>query len=465
MESDLFMVQKDEGSGTNIQKEMESFLAIKNVDELYKDIPSSVLLKKPLDIKGPLSERDLSLYLDEVLSMNKKVVSFLGGGTQNHYIPALVKEVITKPELLNSYTPYQPEVAQGMLQGIFEYQSLISELTKLNVTNASMYDFATAIAEALLMSARLKKKQKKVLITSSIHPDRLSVVKNYLDGPNISFEFVDYDKKTGEVDIADLKEKMTEDIAAFYFENPNSFGVIESNAEEICKIVHEVDGIAITGVDPISLGILKAPGDYGADIAVGEGQGLGIPVSFGGPHFGFFSINYNTKMIRQMPGRLVGMTKTQDGKQRAYVLTLSTREQHIRREKATSNICTNQSILAFGAGVYLSLLGADGLKCTAEYCLSAANYLSSKINELSNFESPVFEGAHYNEFTVRLKKGDVKTLAKKLLKKGIAGGYPLTQCHPELGETATFCVTEMHTMDEINQLLDALKEINEEFGG
>jgi len=465
MESDLFMAQKNEGSVTNIQKEMESYLEIKNVEELYKDIPFSVLLKQPLDIPGPLSERDLSLYLDEVLSMNKKVISFLGGGTQNHYIPALVREVTTKPELLNAYTPYQPEVSQGMLQGIFEYQSLVSELTKLNVTNASMYDFATAIAEALLMSVRLKKKRQKVLITSSIHPDRLSVVKNYLDGPNITFEFVKFDKKTGEVDVTDLKEKMTEEIAAFYFENPNAFGVIESNAEEICKIVHEVEGLAIAGVDPISLGLLKAPGDYGVDIAVGEGQGLGVPVGFGGPHFGIFSINYDSKMIRQMPGRLVGMTKTNDGKQRAYVLTLSTREQHIRRERATSNICTNQSILAFGAGVYLSLLGPDGLKCTAEYCITAANYLSSKINELSNFESPVFTGAHYNEFTVRVMKGTIADVAEKLLKKDIVGGYSLTKCQPELGETATFCVTEMHTMDEINQLLDALKEINKGLGG
>ena len=464
MESDLFMVKNNEGSAKDIQKEMESYLGIKSVDDLYKDIPSSVLFKRSLDMLGPMSERDLSIYIDSILATNKEVIPFLGGGAQNHYVPALVREVITKPELQNAYTPYQPEVSQGMLQGIFEYQSLVSELLEMNVTNASMYDWATAIAEALLMSVRLLKR-KKVLITSSVHPDRISVVNSYLDGPKIEYDFVKIDEKTGQIDLADLKEKLTEDIAAFYFENPNCFGVIETKAAEICELVHQVDAKAIVGVDPISLGLLKPPGKYGADIAVGEGQGLGIPVAFGGPHFGFFSINYDLKTIRQMPGRLVGMTKTKDGKKRAFVLTLSTREQHIRRERATSNICTNQSILAFGAGVYLSLLGAEGIKCTAEYCLTAARYLSEKINALKNFESPIFSSDHYNEFTVRVKKGKMVDVQKMLVEKGFVGGFSLVNCHPEFGETATYCVTEMHTMDDINNLLEALAEIDKKIGG
>ncbi len=459
------MSKDKEGSANDTQKEMESFLSIASTDDLFKDIPDSIRLKHPLKLLGPMSERDLSIYIDKVLSMNKSVVSFLGGGAQDHYIPALVQEVITKPELLNSYTPYQPEVAQGMLQGIFEYQSLISELTGLNVTNSSMYDWPTAIAEALLMSIRIMKKRQKVLITTSIHPDRLSVIKNYLIGPKIEFEMVDFNPKTGEVDLADLKGKLTEDVAAFYFENPNNFGVIESNAEEICNIVHNFEAKVVVGVDPISLGILKPPGEYGVDIAVGEGQGLGNPISFGGPHVGFFSINYNRKTIRQMPGRLVGMTKTIEGDQRAYVLTLSTREQHIRREKATSNICTNQAILAFGAGVYLSLLGPEGVKKTAEYCLSAAHYLSSEINKLVNFDAPIFKGYHYNEFIVRVKKGTMADVESKLIEHGLVGGYTLEKCHLEFGETAIFCVTEMHTMDDLNKLLAVLSEINKELGG
>jgi len=397
--------------------------------------------------------------------LNKPVISFLGGGAQNHYIPALVQEVMTKPELLNSYTPYQPEVAQGMLQGLFEYQSLINELTGMNVTNASMYDWATAIAEALLMSVRLVKGRQKVLLTKSIHPDRLAVVKSYLAGPKIDFELVDFDLTTGEINLADLKEKLSEEVAAFYFENPNSFGVIERQAETMSKLVHEVGAKIIAGVDPISLGLLKPPAEYGIDIAVGEGQGLGNAVSFGGPHFGFFSIQYNKKVIRQMPGRLVGLTKTVDGKQRAFVLTLSTREQHIRREKATSNICTNQSILAFGAGVYLSLLGAEGLKKTAEYCLRAAHYLSNEINQLVNFEAPIFSGAHYNEFVVRVKKGTIAEVETKLIDQGLVGGYTLEKCHPELGEAATFCVTEMHTFDDLTKLVEVLKQIDNELGG
>lgn len=459
------MSNTSKGSAKEIQKEMESYLGIKSIDELYKDIPSSILFKKKLNLPGPLSERDLSLYLDDILSQNKKVVSFLGGGAQNHYIPALVKEVITKPELQNSYTPYQPEVSQGILQGLFEYQSLISELTKLNVTNASMYDWATAIAEALLMSVRLLKNRMKVLITSSIHPDRLAVVKNYLAGPEITFELVNMDSKTGEIDLEDLKNKLSNDIAAFYFENPNCFGVIEQHAEEISSLVHEVGAMAIAGVDPISLAILKPPGEYGVDIAVGEGQALGLPPSFGGPHFGFFCIDYDRKTVRQMPGRLVGMTKTIDEKQRAFVLTLSTREQHIRREKATSNICTNQSLLAVAAGVYLSLLGPEGLKCTAEYCITAANYLSKKINELENFESPIFSGSHYNEFTVRVKKGTIAEIQEYLLKSGFVGGFSTTKCHPEFGETAIFCVTEMHKMEDIKSLLAILQEIDKNLGG
>ncbi|NHJ47531.1 MAG: aminomethyl-transferring glycine dehydrogenase subunit GcvPA [Asgard group archaeon] len=459
------MSKKNERSANDIQKEMESYLKIESVDELFSDIPDSIRLKKKLKIPAGLSERDLSLYVDEVLSLNQPVVSFLGGGTQNHYIPAIVQEVMNKPELLNSYTPYQPEVAQGMLQGLFEYQSLINELTGMNVTNASMYDWATATAEALLMAVRLLKNRTKVLITTSIHPDRLAVIKNYLAGPKINFELVNYNQETGELDLADLKMKLSEDVAAFYFETPNNFGVIESQSEEICKLVHDVNAKAIVGVDPISLGIYRPPGEFGADIAVGEGQGLGNPMCFGGPHFGFFSVNYDRKLIRQMPGRLVGLTKTEDGKQRAFVLTLSTREQHIRREKATSNICTNQSILAFGAGVYLSLLGAKGLKETAEYCLSAAHYLAVEIDKLTHFEAPIFKGSYYNEFVMRITKGKMAKLETKLIENGIVGGYTLEKCHPELGEAAIFCVTEMHTMNEIDKLLKILQEFDKELGG
>ena len=458
------MSNKNEGSAVNIQKEMESFLNISNLDELFKDVPETLKLKRQLKLLGPMYERDLSIYIDKVLSMNQPVTTFLGGGAQNHYIPALVQEVITKPELLNSYTPYQPEISQGMLQGLFEYQSMINELTGMDVTNASMYDWATAIGEALLMAVRLKNKQK-VLIIGSIHPDRFAVVQNYLAGPKINLDMIQFDSKTGEIDLADLKEKLTPDIAAFYFENPNSFGVIESQVEKISKFVHDAGALVIIGVDPISLGILRPPADYGADIVVGEGQGLGSPINFGGPHFGFFSIKYDPKTIRQMPGRLVGLTKTKDGKQRAFVLTLSTREQHIRREKATSNICSNEALLAFGAGVYLSTIGPEGLQKTAEYCLSAAHYLATKINELTNFEAPIFSGAFYNEFVIRVKKGTMAQIETKLIEHGLVGGYTLEKCHPELGEAAIYCVTEMHTMDDLNKLISVLKEIDKSLGG
>jgi glycine dehydrogenase subunit 1 len=454
------MTHSKKGSAHPKQQEMEKYLGISSVDELFGDIPSSVRLKRSLAIPGPLSERDLILHFENILSKNTPMTAFIGGGAKNHYIPALVKEVITKPELLNAYTPYQPEVSQGMLQGLFEYQSLISELVEMDVTNASMYDWPTAAAEALLMAVRLLKKRNKVLITKAICPDRLSVIKNYLDGPEIAYDFVGYNPETGEVDLEDLKDKMNEEIAAFYFETPNIFGIIEQQAKEICSIVHKAGSKAICGVDPISLAILSPPGSFGADIAVGEAQYLGIPISYGGPFVGFFSMNYDRRNIRQMPGRLVGLTKTEGEDERGFVLTLSTREQHIKRERATSNICTNQSILAYGAGVYLGLLGPKGLEGTANYCLTAAHYLANKIDKLKHFEAPIFSSPFFNEFAVRLKKGKMLTVKEKLVDYGYAAGYLVKDCFPELGETVILAVTEMHTMEEIDGFLEALKEID-----
>ncbi|MBD3192659.1 MAG: aminomethyl-transferring glycine dehydrogenase subunit GcvPA [Candidatus Heimdallarchaeota archaeon] len=459
------MTTEKNGSAKSIQKEMEKYLGIHSIEELYQDIPSSLLLSQPLDVPGPFSERDLTQHLDKILSKNRTVVSFLGGGIANHYIPALVREVMTKPELLNSYTPYQPEVSQGMLQGLFEYQSLFCELTNMNVINASMYDWATAIGEAILMAVRLAKRRTKVLISKAISPDRLAVVKNYLAGPEIDYELVGYDPTTGEVNLAALQEKLSENIAGFYFENPNYFGVIESQAEEICKLVHQVQARAIVGVDPLSLALIKPPGDYQADIVVGEGQPFGSAMSFGGPILGFIGMNYDRKNIRHMPGRLVGLTTTEDEQQRAFTLTLSTREQHIRREKATSNICTNQSILGFAAGVYLSLLGPEGLKGTAEYCLSAARYLAMKINELTHFEAPALSGTHFKEFTIRLTQGKMKDVENMLIERGFIGGFSLVKSHPELGEATVVCVTEMHSMEDIDNFLSALEEIDKELGG
>ncbi|MEA2070100.1 MAG: aminomethyl-transferring glycine dehydrogenase subunit GcvPA [Asgard group archaeon] len=459
------MANEAERSAKKIQQEMESYLNIKTIDELFKDVPSSVLLKKSLDIPGPFSERDLKLHIQNILSKNKECITFLGGGAQKHYVPALVTEVITKPELQNSYTPYQPEVSQGMLQGIFEYQSLISELTNMSVTNASMYDWATAAAEALLMAARLLRKRSKVLISSAVHPDRIEVIENYLEGPKIGIEYIDYNPKTGEIDTADLKEKITEDIAAFYFETPNCFGIIEKQAEQICDIIHEKGAKAIVGVDPVSLALLKPPGDFGADIAVGEAQALGLPVNYGGPHVGFFSINYDRNTIRQMPGRLVGLTKTEEGDKKAFVLTLATREQHIRRERATSNICTNQSLLAFGAGVYLSLLGYEGLKGTAEYCTTAAHYVANKIDALANFDAPFFSGAFYNEFVFRVKNSSIENVLQKLQEINVIGGYSIKHYYPDFGEAALCCVTEMNTKEEIDTFLKQLAKIDKSIGG
>lgn len=438
-------------------------LGLTSVDELFSDIPQEILLRRKLDLPPSMSEIEIKRHMQAMFSKNKpftKMISFLGCGAWPHYIPAHVTSLIHRAEFLTAYTPYQSESSQGILQALFEYQSFICELTGLEVANASMYDWATALGEAALMCSRITGR-KKFIVPRLISPERLSVLRNYARGPGLKVIEIGYEKKTGLLDLDQLRKETDEDTAGVYIENPNYFGFLETQVDEIEDIVHKIGALFVVGVYPISLGILKGPGEYGADIVVGEGQPLGNPVSFGGPALGIFACRGEERFIRQLPGRLIGMTTTLDGKTRGYTMTLQTREQHIRRERATSNICSNETLCAVAAAIYLSSLGPKGFRELAEICAANASYAMKRLNSVEGLESPIFDSPHFNEFTLRCNKPKltIEKFNRKLLKCGIQGGRPVRKEFPELGETAILCTTEVHTKEDIDKLVEAAAKI------
>jgi glycine dehydrogenase subunit 1 len=340
-------------SPEQIKKKMMEEIGIKSIDELYNDIPNEVKLKRELKIPGPMSEYEIMLHINKILSKNKSFYDmpmFLGAGCWPHYVPAVVQEIVNRSEFITSYTPYQPEISQGMLQSLFEYQSMICELTGMDFANSSMYDWASALGEAASMASRVTGRNE-FLVPYYIHPERLSTLNAYAEPVGIKIIKIKQDLHSGQIDLSDLKKKISNKTAGVYIENPSYLGFLETQVDELSKISHEKGSLFIVGVDPISLGILKAPGDYGADIVVGEGQPLGNFMNYGGPLLGIFACK-GDRLLRQMPGRIIGMTTTIDGKQKAYCMVLQTREQHIRREKATSNICSNEALCAVAGAVF-----------------------------------------------------------------------------------------------------------------
>ncbi len=442
-----------------IKEKMLEEIGVSSIDDLYANIPEKLRFKGELDVPGPYTEQEVKKLVSETLERNThlKCAPFLGGGVWPHYVPSVVDEVVHRAEFLTSYTPYQPEISQGILQSIFEYQSLICELVDMAVANASMYDWSSALGEAALLASRLSHRDT-ILVPTHISPARLAVLKTYTGPAGMHVEKVDYDEETGQMELEDLKARVNEKTAAVYVETPSYLGFAEENVEAIGEIAHEKKAIYIAGVDAISLGLLKAPGSYGADVVVGEGQPLGNHMSYGGPLLGIFACNHDNAIIRQMPGRIIGVTETVADKRRAYVMTLQTREQHIRREKATSNICSNEALCSVASAVYLSLLGPNGLRDLAETCTSRAHYAIRRINDLDGVKAPIFNSYHFKEFTVRYAKKRAAEVNKVLLAHGYQGGKPLKPEFPELGESALFCVTEMHTKKDIDGLVAALKE-------
>jgi len=450
-------------SQPEIKKEMMQEIGIKSIDELYADIPEKYCLKKPLNIPEALSEFEVKRHVETLLSKNKTyndMPVFLGAGCWPHYVPAVVKEIVQRSEFLTAYTPYQPEISQGMLQALFEYQSMICELTSMDVANCSMYDWASALGEAARMAARITGR-REILIPKIIHPERAATLHVYAEPPGIMIEQVAYERENGQINLEDLKNKISDKTAAVYIENPSYLGFIETQVDEISEEAHAHGALFILGVDPTSLGILKPPGEYDADIVIGEAQPLGNAMNFGGPLLGIFACRGDMNLIRQMPGRIIGLTTTMDGGGQGFCMALQTREQHIRREKATSNICSNEALCAVASAVYMALLGPQGIRELGETIMYKANYAMRLISEIDGVKAPIFKSAHFKEFTVNFDGAglSVKEVHKKLLQHKIHGGKDISKEVPELGQTAIYCVTEVHSKEEIERLAEVLKEV------
>ena len=450
-------------SQPEIKQEMMREIGIKTINELYADIPEKYLLNKPLNLPKALSEFEIKRHIETLLSKNETcshMPIFLGAGCWPHYVPAVVKEIMQRSELLTCYTPYQPEISQGMLQALFEYQSMICELTAMDVANCSMYDWASALGEAARMAARVTRKNE-VLVPQIIHPERTKTLKVYAEPAGIKVVHVAYQKETGLINIEDLKKKISQKTAAVYIENPSYLGFVETQVEEIGEIAQDNKALFIVGVDPTSLGVLKPPGDYGADIVVGEAQPLGNAMNFGGPLLGIFACRDEIGLIRQMPGRIIGLTTTVEGNRHGFCMVLQTREQHIRREKATSNICSNEALCAVASAVYMALLGPEGFRELGETIMLKANYAMKLLSKIEGVRTPVFNSPHFKEFTVNFDGTglSVKEVHKRLLQRHIHGGKDVSKDFPELGETALYCITEIHSKEEIERLASALKEV------
>jgi glycine dehydrogenase subunit 1 len=432
-------------------------VGLNDIKDLFSDIPQKIRIK---DLKLPngLSQQETEKKLREIACKNKSFydnVSFLGGGIKPHYIPSIVRSVISRSEFYTSYTPYQPEASQGFLQAMFEYQSLISELTGMDVANCSLYDGVTALGEAALMCTRINRK-KIFVIPENISSDKKSVLENYTKGAGLKIKEISFDENTGKIDLNELKKNVDEHTSGVYIENPNFFGIFEDDLDKISKIVKDAGSLFVVGIDPISLGILRSPGEFNADIVIGEGRALGNQMEFGGCSLGIFACK--KEHLRQMPGRIIGLTKDSDGN-RAFCMTLQTREQHIRRGRATSNICTNEGLCALAAVTYLSWLGGNGLEKLGKTNFENGQKLAKKIQSIKGFEK-AFSGTHFNEFVLKYK-GDAKKINKKLLQKGIQGGLIIDDWYPELKNCILFGVSEVHSDADIEKLISALKEVSD----
>lgn len=444
------------------QQDMLHIIGAESMEGLFHAVPWEVKLDRPLNIPEGLSEMEVRQKMTGITAKNKVFCSiFRGCGAYRHYIPAIVKQVTAKEEFVTAYTPYQAEISQGVLQSIFEYQTMICELTGMDVSNASVYDGATAAAEAVIMCK--EKQRRKAFIPETVNPQITETIHTYLDGTDM--EIVSVPVKEGRTDINVLAKMMDEETACVLIQQPNFFGLLE-DGDVIGALLADSNVKYIMSCNPISLGILKTPAEYGADIAVGEGQPLGLPLSFGGPYLGFMATT--SKLMRRLPGRIVGETKDAKG-ERAFVLTLQAREQHIRREKASSNICSNQALCAMTAAVYLSAMGKKGLRQAAESSMSKAHYLAERLCGLQGYRM-VYQGEYFNEFVTTVP-GSTQKILSSLEEHGILGGYPLAgypdEGYPSQGGITNessygqilWCATEVNTREEIDDLIEVLKEV------
>jgi len=449
-------------SARRIKEEMLRELEVRDVQVLFGDIPESIRKNSILNLPPAQSEMETKLKVEDLLSRNlstRDVLSFLGGGVWPHYVPAAVDEIVSRSEFLTSYTPYQPEISQGMLQALFEYQSMIAELMGMEFANSSLYDWATALGEAARMASRVTGRDE-FLVPHYVQPDRIQTLKTFCEPAKIRLVEVEQDKQTGAILDGDLQQKIGSKTAGVYLENPSYLGFFEAGAKRIGEIAHQKGALFIIGAEPTSLGLFASPGELGADVAIGEGQPLGNHMNYGGPLLGLFACS-GERLLRQIPGRLIGQTTTKDGSAKAFTMVLQTREQHIRREKATSNICTNEALCALAAATYLSLMGPLGLERLGNAILANSTYAMRQLKELDGLKVPLFEAQHFKEFVVGFDSTGIATshVNAKLLQRGIQGGICLHDQFPELGQSALYCVTECHTHEDIDRLAAAIREI------
>ena len=439
------------------KKEMLNEIGIKSIDELFRCIPDEIRLKRELDVPDAHTESELLDYFKSIGENNTYTdcLSFLGAGAYNHFIPSVVDYLSMRGEFLSPYTPYQPEVSQGTLQIIFEFQTLICQLTGMDIANASLYDGASGTAEAVLMANRVTRKPK-VLVARSVHPQYRQVVDSLTQNLDLTIEEIGY-MATGHIDKEELKGKMDAETAAVVIQSPNFFGVIEHD-REITEIAHSQKALMIyTVAEAVSMGILESPGALGVDIVTGEAQSLGMPLSFGGPYLGFMACAKD--YVRQFPGRIVGQTQDVDGKN-GFVLTLSTREQHIRRERATSNICTNQAWCALRATIFMETLGREGMRELAIQNMQKADYARAELSRIEGVESS-FSGPVFNEFVLAFDKPWPK-IAALLEKDKILGGLLLEDYYSNGKDNVLFNVTEIHSKNDIDVLTASIKRAVQE---
>jgi glycine dehydrogenase subunit 1 len=433
-------------------KEMLGTIGVSSIDDLFEQIPPAVRFDRELDLEPALSEPELVAHLEALAARNAHTgaeLSFLGGGIYDHYVPAVVDAILSRGELLTAYTPYQPEMSQGVLQAIFEYQTAICELTGMDVSNASGYDGTTVAADACFLAKHVTGRSK-VVLAEALNPQVRQVVKTY--APGFALEVVEVPHRSGVTDPDEFREACR-DAACAIFQQPNFFGCLEP-APDLAAAASEAEALAVAHVDPVSLGVLEAPGAYGCALAIGEGQGAGNYQSYGGPHYGFLAAR--SEYIRRMPGRIVGETIDAAGK-RGYVLTLQTREQHIRREKATSNITTNQTLLALAGLVHLSWLGPEGLRELGETCLALGRYAKERLQS-AGLEFAFPDQTTFKEFAVRVGRpgAEVVTEARR---KGVHPGYALGRDYEGFDDTLLVCVTERRSPAEVDRLVDVLSEV------
>ncbi|MCA9174331.1 MAG: aminomethyl-transferring glycine dehydrogenase subunit GcvPA [Planctomycetales bacterium] len=433
------------------QAEMLKSIGVDSIEALFECIPEPLRLQRTLSLPPAMSELELAGHMQQLARRNtapSEAICFLGGGSYDHFIPAVVDVVASRSEFYTSYTPYQPEVSQGNLQATFEYQSLVCELTGMDVSNASLYDGGSATVEAAIMAINATKR-RKIIVSATVHPEYRQVLRTYFE--RIDVELVTAPAANGVTDLQQLAGMLDDETAGVVMQHPNFFGCLEP-LQDAADLAHESGAMMIACFDPISLGLLARPGDLGADIVVAEGQSLGSPMQYGGPYLGIIACR--AKLIRRMPGRIVGQTVDRRGR-KCYVLTLQPREQHISRERATSNICTNQGLFALRAAVYLSCLGPQGLRETAELCLHKARYAAEQLAQLERFEMP-FAAPTFKEFVLRDRHGRVEDLLASARRQGILAGVPLGTWYDDLQDCLLISVTEKRTKAEIDALVRAL---------